>query len=109
MSVKEYKVPFYIKINRFFLRYGLWTIFNMLGRVKVIGKENIPFGKSYVIAMNHISIFDPPLVGSFWPEEPEIIGASDVFQKKGQGQSFRFMELYRFIAGTMTGSCSIKF
>jgi 1-acyl-sn-glycerol-3-phosphate acyltransferase len=36
--------------------------------------------------MNHISIFDPPLVGSFWPEAPEIIGAADVFEKKGQGQ-----------------------
>jgi 1-acyl-sn-glycerol-3-phosphate acyltransferase len=35
--------------------------------------------------MNHISIFDPPLVASFWPEKPEIIGAADVFEKKGQG------------------------
>jgi 1-acyl-sn-glycerol-3-phosphate acyltransferase len=42
-------------------------------------------GSSYVVAINHISIFDPPLAGSFWPEEPEIIGAADVFEKKGQG------------------------
>ena len=36
--------------------------------------------------MNHISIFDPPLAGSFWPEHLEIVGASDVFERPGQGQ-----------------------
>jgi 1-acyl-sn-glycerol-3-phosphate acyltransferase len=60
-------------------------LYRLLGRVKVTGEENIPLGKPYVIAMNHISIFDPPLVVSFWPEKPEIIGAVDVFEKKGQG------------------------
>jgi len=62
------------------------VLYRALGRVKVTGKENVPLGKSYVIAMNHISIFDPPLVASFWPEAPEIIGGADVFEKKGQGQ-----------------------
>jgi len=51
-----------------------------------MGKENIPYGKPYVVAMNHISIFDPPLIGSFWPEHLEIVGASDVFEKPVQGQ-----------------------
>jgi 1-acyl-sn-glycerol-3-phosphate acyltransferase len=85
MSIKDYHVPFYIKINRVFLRYGLRVLFNILGRVKIVGKENVPLGKPYVVAMNHISIFDPPLLGSFWPEAPEIIGAADVFEKKGEG------------------------
>jgi 1-acyl-sn-glycerol-3-phosphate acyltransferase len=35
--------------------------------------------------MNHVSIFDPPLIGAFWPEQLEIIGAADVFDKPGQG------------------------
>ena len=60
-------------------------IYHVLGRVKVVGEENVPLGKSYVIAINHISIFDPPLVVPFWPETPEIIGAVDVFEKRGQG------------------------
>lgn len=85
MPIKEYRVPLHIKMNRIVLRYGLRLIFNILGRVKVIGKQNVPLGTGYVVAMNHISIFDPPLLGSFWPEEPEIIGAADVFEKKGQG------------------------
>jgi 1-acyl-sn-glycerol-3-phosphate acyltransferase len=61
-------------------------IFHILARVKVLGKENIPYGKPYVVAMNHVSIYDPPLIASFWPEMLEIIGASDVFYKPGQGQ-----------------------
>ena len=83
--MKPYHVPFHIQVNRSFLRPAIRTLFHILGRVKVSGRENIPFGKPYVIAMNHISIFDPPLVVTFWPEQPEVIGAADVFEKKGQG------------------------
>ena len=39
--------------------------------------------------MNHVSIFDPPLAGSFWPGMLEIIGAIDVFDKPFQGQLLR--------------------
>ena len=83
--MKPYSIPLHIKFNRLFLRPGIRNLFKILGRVKVSGQENIPFGKPYVIAMNHISIFDPPLLVSFWPEQPEVIGAADVFKKKGQG------------------------
>ena len=83
--MKPYSIPFHIKLNRIYLRFGIRVLFNILGHVKVVGKENVPLGKPYVIAMNHISIFDPPLLVCFWPEQPEIIGAADVFEKKGQG------------------------
>lgn len=85
MQVKNYRVPLHIQVNRIFLRPIIRTLFHILGRVKVFGRENIPLGKPYVIAMNHISIFDPPLLITFWPEQPEVIGAADVFEKKGQG------------------------
>lgn len=85
MPPKSYRVPLYIQLNRIYLRFGIRALFNILGRIKVAGKENVPVGKPYVIAMNHISIFDPPLVVCFWPEETEVIGAVDVFEKKGQG------------------------
>lgn len=83
--MKPYQIPLHTRLNRLFLRPGIRAIFRMLGRVKISGQENVPLGKPYVIAINHISIFDPPLAVSFWPEQPEVIGASDVFKKKGQG------------------------
>jgi 1-acyl-sn-glycerol-3-phosphate acyltransferase len=84
--MRPYNIPLHIKINRIFMLPTFRMIYRLLGRVKITGKENVPLGKPYVVAINHISIFDPPLVVSFWPETPEIIGAADVFEKKGQGQ-----------------------
>ena len=87
MQIKDYhyRIPLNIKVNRFFIRPVFRMIFHILGRVKVTGAENVPLGRPYVIAMNHISIFDPPLLITFWQTLPEVIGAADVFQKRGQG------------------------
>ncbi|WKZ36653.1 MAG: lysophospholipid acyltransferase family protein [Anaerolineales bacterium] len=85
MQIKEYRIPLHIRFNRIFLRPAFRALFHMLGRITIFGGEHVPFGRPYVIAMNHISIFDPPLVISFWPEQPEVIGAADVFEKRGQG------------------------
>jgi 1-acyl-sn-glycerol-3-phosphate acyltransferase len=81
-----YRVPLKFRLSRPLLRAAFRGIFHVLSNVKVTGKENIPYGKPYVVAMNHVSIFDPPFAASFWPESLEIIGASDVFAKPGQGQ-----------------------
>jgi 1-acyl-sn-glycerol-3-phosphate acyltransferase len=84
--MNEYRVPFHIRLNRVVMKSVFQSIFHILGRVKLSGEENVPFGKAYIVAFNHISIFDPPLVVAFWPEMAEAIGAADVFLKKGQGQ-----------------------
>ena len=80
-----YRIPLHIRLNRVVMKPVFQLIFHSLGRVKVSGQENVPYGKPYVVAFNHISIFDPPLVLAFWPEMAEAIGAADVFLKKGQG------------------------
>ena len=87
MSSREsYRVPLQFRISRPILKVVFRGIFRLFARVKISGKENLPYGKSYVVAMNHVSIYDPPFVAAFWPEQLEIIGASDVFEKPGQGQ-----------------------
>lgn len=83
---ETYSVPIRFRLSRPILKTVFRLIFYILGRIKVLGKENIPYGQPYVVAMNHISIFDPPLIAAFWPEVLEIVGASDVFEKPGQGQ-----------------------
>ena len=87
MSSREsYRVPLQFRISRPILKVVFRGIFRLFARVKILGKENLPYGKPYIVAMNHVSIYDPPFVGAFWPEQLEIIGASDVFEKPGQGQ-----------------------
>ncbi len=87
MSDREaYHVPLKFRISRPILKVIFRGIFRMLGRVTIAGKEQIPYRTRYVVAMNHVSIFDPPLIGAFWPEQLEVIGAADVFDKPGQGQ-----------------------
>ena len=89
-----YHVPFRFRVSRPILKTVFRFIFRLLGRVKITGLEHIPYGTPYVVAINHVSIFDPPLAGAFWPERLEIIGASDVFEKPGQGQ---ILKLYGVI------------
>ncbi len=85
----EYRVPLRFQISRPILKAVFRLLYRTLGRVTIIGKENIPHGRPCVVAMNHVSIFDPPLAGSFWPGPLEIIGAIDVFEKPYQGQLLR--------------------
>ncbi|GAB4416161.1 MAG: lysophospholipid acyltransferase family protein [Anaerolineales bacterium] len=83
---QAYRVPLRLKILRPLIKWVFRTIFHILGRVKITGLENIPYGKPYVVAMNHISIYDPPFIAAFWPEMLEIIGASEVFERPGQAE-----------------------
>jgi 1-acyl-sn-glycerol-3-phosphate acyltransferase len=83
---EAYHVPLKFRISRPLLKTVFRGVFHLLARVTMTGRENIPYGQRYLVAMNHVSIFDPPLAGAFWPEQLEIIGAADVFEKPGQGQ-----------------------
>ncbi len=82
---QSYSVPLKVKLRRPLTKAVFRFLFRLLGRVKISGLENLPAKQGYVVAMNHISIFDPPFVVSFWPHTPEIIGSSEVFHKRGQG------------------------
>jgi 1-acyl-sn-glycerol-3-phosphate acyltransferase len=73
-------------LRRSTLRVIARFLFRLLGRVCLSGFEDIPLGSTYITAINHVSIYDPPLAVTFWPEHLEVIGAADVFAKPVQGQ-----------------------
>ncbi len=85
-ETNAYQVPLHLRIIRPLAKAVFRGIFRALARVTITGEENIPYGKPYIVAINHVSMFDPPFAGAFWPEELEMMGASDVFEKPGQGQ-----------------------
>lgn len=80
----EYRVPAWVRIRRELLRSAFRVVFRLLFKVKIIGLENIPAEGPYIIAHNHISLFEPPFILSFWPVAPEAISGADVFHRPGQ-------------------------
>lgn len=82
--MSEYHIPPKVKFARPIIKFGLRSVFRTLSPITIEGKENIPFGKPYILAMNHVSMFDPPFITSFWPEMLEIIAAHTAFEQRGQ-------------------------
>ncbi len=86
MQGVTYRVPFYSRVARFIFKPVCQGILHVLADVHIEGDGNLPRGKPYIVAFNHISLYDPPLMVIFWPEMLEVIGASDIWGRPGQKQ-----------------------
>jgi len=80
----------WLNIKRRFLRGVFRPIFHLLFRIRVTGVENVPKGSAYIIAANHISLFEPPLLLAFWPVYPEVVAGHDVWERPGQNLLVKF-------------------
>jgi cytidylate kinase len=80
----DFHIPFGVRLFRFTVAPLFRLIFLILCRVKIEGRENIPDAGPYIVAYNHISLFEPPLVLAFWPVFPEAVAGADVFDRPGQ-------------------------
>ena len=49
---------------------------------RVTGRENIPKSGGFILASNHISYYDPPLVGSFQRRELYFLAKKELFRNK---------------------------
>jgi 1-acyl-sn-glycerol-3-phosphate acyltransferase len=66
------------------VRAVLRLLFYIIAPVKITGENNIPLHKPYIAVINHVSLFEAPFIGAFWPEQLEVIGASDIWDRPGQ-------------------------
>ncbi|MFD1336349.1 lysophospholipid acyltransferase family protein [Oceanobacillus iheyensis] len=64
-----------------FARFVIAIIFYPLYRIKVIGKENIPESGPVIICSNHISNFDPPVVGITSNRDISFMAKGELFEK----------------------------
>jgi 1-acyl-sn-glycerol-3-phosphate acyltransferase len=64
-------------------------IFRLLSDVSLRGLEYVPKKGAYLIAPNHVSLYDPALVMAFWPCAAEAVTASDVLERPGQSSLVR--------------------
>lgn len=84
MATSRYEIPLNTHIFRAILRPIFRLIFYSLARVNILGKENIPKTGAYLIAINHVSLFEAPFILAFWPVAPEAVGAVDIWSRPGQ-------------------------
>jgi 1-acyl-sn-glycerol-3-phosphate acyltransferase len=84
MTTQLYRVPLHTRLWRAILRPIFRGVFHLLSRVHLSGKENVPKSGAYLIAINHVSTYDPPFVLAFWPTAPEAAGAVDIWSRRGQ-------------------------
>ena len=85
----DFSLPWYSRVFRPVSRVFFRNLFRLLSRVQVSGTENIPEEGAYVIAVNHVSIFEPPLITSFWPHSIEVAGAVEILEQPIQSQIMR--------------------
>ncbi len=79
-----YSVPIRTRAARSTLRPTFRAIFHLLSHVTITGKENVPPQGPYLVAINHVSLYDPPLAVAFWPAAPEVLGAIEIWHRPGQ-------------------------
>ncbi len=89
MTKNEFHLSAWVRLRRSVMRLVIGALFRALARVRLVGVENIPRCTAYMAAVNHVSIYDPPLLLVFWPEILQGIGAIDVFDKPIQGELLR--------------------
>lgn len=65
--------PFY-RLNRFL--FNVW--FRLLYSHQVYGKEHVIGGRA-ILAPNHASYFDPPIIAVSWPEEVSFLARKSLF------------------------------
>ncbi len=85
-----YHLPIHVVISRWIIRPIFRMVFHLISEVRISGTANIPKSGPYIIAINHISIVDPPFVIAFWPVAPEAIGAKDIWERRGQSLLAKF-------------------
>lgn len=82
--VLVYKVQLRHRLARAVLRPAFRLLFHILSPVTIAGRENVPKKGAYLIALNHVSSYDPPFIVAFWPTAPEAAGAVEIWERPGQ-------------------------
>lgn len=91
---------------KYFLRWLIRAIFNLIARVEVTGYENLPKEGSYVIATNHLGILDAPMAFYAIDRWDMYVMIAEKWEKvkifKWLGRYFNFIFIDRFNADIKT-------
>lgn len=68
------------------LRFIANIIFRIIFRIKIVGKENIPKEGRLILCSNHISNFDPIMLGIAIPRPISFMAKKELFENKLLGK-----------------------
>lgn len=63
-----------------FLRVLFFFVFSVVFRYQVTGRENLPAQGGYILAANHLSLWDPPLVATLVPAHIHYMAKQELFE-----------------------------
>lgn len=62
------------------IRAVLYIFFKVFNRLEVVGSENIPLNGGAIVAANHVSYLDPPVLGVALKRRPTYIAKEGLFR-----------------------------
>lgn len=74
-----------------FCQCAFFILFKVFFRLEVKGVRNIPRAKAVIVASNHMSNFDPVVVGSAFPRNLRYMAKEELFRNKLFGALLRLV------------------
>lgn len=75
------------------LYYSGWlftrVVFNLFFRIKIRGQENFPKEGGVILASNHLSYLDPPMLGTWVPRQVYFMAKQELFKNPLLGYAIR--------------------
>lgn len=77
-----------------FCRMGSEGFFRLAYGMKIVGMENLPRTGKVVVASNHRSNFDPPILGGILPRETHFFAKAELFETPLLGRLIRYLNAF---------------
>jgi 1-acyl-sn-glycerol-3-phosphate acyltransferase len=61
-------------------RFALWAAFKTVWRLRARGTQNVPEAGGVIIACNHVSYLDPPVLGAASPRRIQYMAKQELFE-----------------------------
>lgn len=75
-------------------KYTLWAFFGTLWRMRVHGAQNVPKDGPLIVACNHVSYLDPPVLGTACPRRIQYMAKQELFAIPVLGPAIRAVGAY---------------
>jgi 1-acyl-sn-glycerol-3-phosphate acyltransferase len=75
-------------------KYSFWGLFGTVWRMRVFGGENVPKDGPLIVACNHVSNLDPPVLGTASPRRISYMAKEELFRIPVLGPAIRAVGAY---------------